>query len=263
MWRRTELGRACTPSGVDPESNRLDPNDGRVATVLQVTAMARRPCRRSAVSAPGGCAQFNDSGLGNWETYASQYPPALSRSVRVVAGHSRERSSLSVWVCLLWRCASCWICALTQVVGNRCSTVQKSGRCPTASNDGRSRNMRANRRADSKPEVTLRSGLHRLGCRFRKDFRIDLDGVRVRPDIVFTRQKVAVFVDGCFWHVCPIHGRYPTVHEWYWTPKLRRNVERDRIADRALIEAGWAVVRVWEHERSEDAIRLVVSRLHT
>ncbi|NKR50304.1 DNA mismatch endonuclease Vsr [Rhodococcus hoagii] len=139
--------------------------------------------------------------------------------------------------------------------------MYKGASYPTSSDAGRSRNMRANRRVDSRREVALRSGLHRLGYRFRKDFRIDLEGVRVRPDIVFTRKRIAVFVDGCFWHVCPIHGRYPAVNQWYWIPKLNRNVARDRAADRALVEAGWTVLRVWEHERLEDAIQLVVTRL--
>ena len=94
---------------------------------------------------------------------------------------------------------------------------------PSAANEGRSANMRAIRRTGTKPEVALRSELHRLGYRYRKDHRLDLaDGVRVRPDIVFTARKVAVFVDGCFWHACPDHGREPSVNQWYWAPKLRR-----------------------------------------
>src|ERR1700759_4905576 len=70
---------------------------------------------------------------------------------------------------------------------------------------------------------------------------------RVRPDMAFTARKVAVFVDGCFWHACPEHGSKPRANEWYWGPKLVRNVERDRINDAALILAGWTVVRLWEH----------------
>jgi DNA mismatch endonuclease (patch repair protein) len=128
------------------------------------------------------------------------------------------------------------------------------GRYPKPLNDGRSRNMRANRRADTKPETVLRSALHRLGYRFRKDLRLDLTDARVRPDIVFTARKVAVFVDGCFWHCCPEHGRQPTTNEWYWSPKLRRNVERDRRADAALRAEGWTVIRIWEHERLDDAV---------
>jgi DNA mismatch endonuclease (patch repair protein) len=137
-----------------------------------------------------------------------------------------------------------------------------AGTHPRAASEGRSANMRANRRADTKPETSLRSALHRLGYRYRKDHRLDLaTGVRVRPDIVFTARKIAVFVDGCFGHVCPEHGREPTMNEWYWTPKLRRNVERDRAADLALAAAGWRVVRLWEHMPLDDATAAVIAVL--
>ena len=109
----------------------------------------------------------------------------------------------------------------------------------------------------------MRSALHRQGYRFRKDYRLDLAGARVRPDIAFTARRVAVFVDGCFWHVCPQHGRDPAVNESYWSPKLRRNVERDRAADAALAAAGWRVVRVWEHQSLDEAVALVVAVLRT
>ncbi|GAA4332693.1 very short patch repair endonuclease [Actinomadura luteofluorescens] len=133
------------------------------------------------------------------------------------------------------------------------------GLYPRPMNEGRSRNMRANRRSNTKPEVALRKALHALGYRYRKDLRLDLpDGVRVRPDIVFTARRVAVFVDGCFWHVCPEHGREPTTNEWYWTPKLRRNMERDRAANSALRAAGWCVVRLWEHEPLPAAVDAVI-----
>lgn len=133
-----------------------------------------------------------------------------------------------------------------------------AGAYPSPLNEGRSRNMRANRRTDTKPELALRRALHAQGYRYRKDLLLRLDGgVRVRPDIVFTARKVAVFVDGCFWHVCPLHGRQPTTNDWYWAPKLRRNVERDRLADQALQAAGWVVVRVWEHEPTDEAARRV------
>lgn len=133
---------------------------------------------------------------------------------------------------------------------------------PSPSTPGRSANMRAIRRTNTKPELALRSALHRRGYRFRKDHRLDLnDGVRVRPDIAFTARKVAVFVDGCFWHVCPEHGRDPTVNEWYWAPKLRRNMERDRAGDAALAAAGWLVVRVWEHEPLAAAVDAVIAAL--
>jgi len=135
------------------------------------------------------------------------------------------------------------------------------GDYPSPSSPGRSRNMSAIRRTNTKPELALRSALHRQGYRFRKDYRLDLEGTRVRPDIAFTARRVAVFVDGCFWHVCPEHGRDPAVNEWYWAPKLRRNIERDRAADAALAAAGWQVVRVWEHEPLDAAIAAVVAAL--
>ncbi|WP_092554507.1 very short patch repair endonuclease [Herbiconiux ginsengi] len=112
---------------------------------------------------------------------------------------------------------------------------------------GRSRNMRAIKRVDTKPELELRSALHRRGHRFRKDFRIDTEQRRARPDVVFTKQKVCIFIDGCFWHSCPIHGRRPTVNQAYWTPKLTRNSDRDRATNDALVAEGWIVIRIWEH----------------
>ena len=84
---------------------------------------------------------------------------------------------------------------------------------------------------------------------------------RVRPDIAFTARRVAVFVDGCFWHACPEHGGKPNNNVWYWEPKLRRNVERDRAADAALLAAGWDVVRVWEHETIDAAVLAVLTAL--
>ena len=131
---------------------------------------------------------------------------------------------------------------------------------PHPSSAGRSANMKANRRVDTKPELALRRALHGLGYRYRKDFRLDLvGGVRVRPDIVFTARKVAVFVDGCFWHCCPEHGSQPASNTWYWEPKLRRNVDRDRAADVALGQAGWTVIRFWEHESIEAAVAAVAA----
>ena len=115
--------------------------------------------------------------------------------------------------------------------------------------------MRGNRRTDTKPEKALRSALHAAGYRFRKDYRLDLGDAKPRPDIVFTKAKVAVFVDGCYWHSCPDHGTTPSRNADYWTPKLARNAERDRQHNEALQEAGWAVVRVWEHESVEQAVR--------
>jgi DNA mismatch endonuclease, patch repair protein len=130
---------------------------------------------------------------------------------------------------------------------------------PLPLNPGRSANMRANRRSDTKPELALRRALHKQGYRYRKDYRLDLTAARVRPDIAFTARRVAVFVDGCFWHCCPEHGTQPANNTWYWEPKLARNVARDRAADAALGAAGWSVVRIWEHESLEAAVAAVVA----
>jgi DNA mismatch endonuclease, patch repair protein len=133
---------------------------------------------------------------------------------------------------------------------------------PHPSSAGRSANMRAIRRTDTKPELALRRALHRLGYRYRKDYRLDLDGGRrVRPDIAFTGRKVAVFVDGCFWHGCPEHGSKPRANEWYWGPKLLANAERDRVNDAALQLAGWRVIRLWEHLSLDEALAAVVTAL--
>ena len=136
-------------------------------------------------------------------------------------------------------------------------------RRPKPATEGRARNMRAIKRSDTKPEIELRRSLHAMGLRFRKDMRVDLPGGRVRPDVVFTRQRLAVFVDFCFWHLCPQHGRLPKTNQWYWEPKLFRNVARDRANDDLLTDSGWSVIRVWEHEgigaaaeRIHEAIRI-------
>lgn len=122
--------------------------------------------------------------------------------------------------------------------------------------------MRGNTRTNTKPELALRSALHARGHRFRKDLRLDLDFAKPRPDIVFTRARVAVFVDGCFWHACAEHRSTTTkTNSEYWSAKLARNVERDRENDAALVRSGWTVVRIWEHERLEDAVARVESAL--
>jgi DNA mismatch endonuclease (patch repair protein) len=140
--------------------------------------------------------------------------------------------------------------------------VPAGKRYPLPISPGRSANMKANRRSDTKPEMALRRALHARGYRYRKDHRLDLsDGRRVRPDIVFTARRVAVFVDGCFWHACPEHGSKPKNNEWYWSPKLQRNVDRDRANNVALAEGGWQVVRLWEHVPIEDAVAAVIAVL--
>jgi DNA mismatch endonuclease, patch repair protein len=117
---------------------------------------------------------------------------------------------------------------------------------PSASSPTVQRRMQNQRRRDTAPETALRKQLHRLGLRFRVDYPV-LRGVRRRADVAFTRAKVAVFVDGCFWHSCPIHATSPKVNAEWWRDKLEVNVRRDRATDEALRAAGWNVIRIWEH----------------
>jgi DNA mismatch endonuclease (patch repair protein) len=102
-------------------------------------------------------------------------------------------------------------------------------------------------RRDTKPEIELRRVLHARGLRFRVD-RPVLPGVRRRADVVFGAARVAVFVDGCFWHGCPLHATWPKNNAEFWREKIETNRARDRDTDRRLEEAGWTVVRMWEHE---------------
>ena len=119
---------------------------------------------------------------------------------------------------------------------------------PMPSSEAVSNVMRGNRKTGSRPEAGLRRELHARGLRYRKNPPLRTSVGLVRPDLAFAGPKVAVFVDGCFWHSCPVHGNTPGTNRDYWEPKLRRNCERDRQVTEALMADGWVVVRVWEHE---------------
>lgn len=102
---------------------------------------------------------------------------------------------------------------------------------------------------DTSPELAVRRELWHRGSRgYRVDRNLGLPGVRRRADIAFVGARLAVFIDGCFWHACPEHGSHPRSNRDYWSEKLSRNVRRDRETDRLAREEGWRVVRIWEHE---------------
>jgi DNA mismatch endonuclease, patch repair protein len=107
--------------------------------------------------------------------------------------------------------------------------------------------MQATPRRDTPAEIALRRELHRRGLRYRVDYP-PLPELRRRADIVFTRRKVAVFCDGCYWHGCPEHGTWPKANAEWWRRKIKANRVRDRDTDCRLTTAGWKVIRVWEHE---------------
>lgn len=114
--------------------------------------------------------------------------------------------------------------------------------------------MRANRNRDTRPELRLRSAVHALGLRYHVARR-PLADVRRTADLVFTKAKVAVFVDGCYWHGCPepAHYRPSRRNSDFWQEKIATNQERDRETNRLLREAGWTIIRVWEHENMLEA----------
>jgi DNA mismatch endonuclease (patch repair protein) len=121
--------------------------------------------------------------------------------------------------------------------------------------------MQQTLRRDTKPELAIRSNLHRLGARFRVNRR-PLPEFRRWADIVFSRPKVAVFVDGCFWHGCRRHATDLGQHSAFWSRKIERNRERDRETTRLLRRAGWMVIRVWEHEAPSKAVRSILRAVH-
>ena len=120
--------------------------------------------------------------------------------------------------------------------------------------------MLGNRSRDTQPELLVRRALHARGLRFRVDLRPEAT-LRTRADIVFTRRRIAVYIDGCFWHGCPLHGTSPKANADYWMPKLARNVERDREATVALEALGWVVLRFWSHEPVDEVVARIAARV--
>lgn len=116
--------------------------------------------------------------------------------------------------------------------------------------------MQATRRRDTSAEMRLRRALHSRGLRYRVDLA-PLPGSRKRADIVFTRQRIAVLVHGCFWHGCPLHATTPKTNTDWWIDKLEANRGRDERAVRDLQEANWTVLVVWEHEDPDEAAECI------
>ena len=140
------------------------------------------------------------------------------------------------------------------------STLRTPGLTPKASSVDALKRMTSQRQRDTIPEVKLRSALHRMGFRFRVDV-VPIAGIKSRADIVFSRIKVAVFVDGCFWHCCPEHGTFPKQNAEWWRNKLASNVSRDLRTNKYLAREGWKVLRIWEHEDPEEAANRVAEVL--
>ena len=124
-----------------------------------------------------------------------------------------------------------------------------------------SKRMAATRSRDNPREVAVRSALHRIGLRYRIHRRLVPRSNRT-VDIAFVRAKVAVFLDGCFWHGCPLHGTSPKTNSEWWREKIAANRARDSDTDSRLKQQGWSVVRIWEHVPIEDAVALIVDTLN-
>lgn len=185
-----------------------------------------------------------------WVRRKPQYGAALDR-------HGRSSPKLGAVHRARWE--------VKRTGGQRCtsSSVHPCGMgyardTPPPSSPAAQATMRANRSRDTGPELALRRALHGRGLRFRVD-HAPVPGLRCRADVVFTRARVAVFVDGCFWHHCPEHGTIPRANGDWWQAKLRANVARDRRNDIALEAAGWHVIRTWEHEPLEAAAAKVIN----
>ena len=130
-----------------------------------------------------------------------------------------------------------------------------------ASSEAVRRSMTSNRGVNTTPELRLRRELFKSGLRYRVGRPIRLKGGNVRPDIVFSSIQLAVFLDGCFWHSCPIHKTAPRTNAVWWRAKLNASVARDSRQRRAMRMSGWTVIRVWEHENEVAAASRVIGRI--
>lgn len=120
--------------------------------------------------------------------------------------------------------------------------------------------MEGQARRDTKPELEVRRRLHARGVRYRVDVRPESD-LRLRGDLVWKGRRLVVFIDGCYWHGCPLHRTHPKANAEWWQEKIEANVARDRRHDRALRERGWRVLRFWEHEDADAVVDAIVAAL--
>ena len=123
---------------------------------------------------------------------------------------------------------------------------------PSASSPAAQRRMQATRGQNTAPEMALRRELYQRGLRYRIQVAV-IPGLRRTADLAFIKQRIAVFVDGCFWHGCPTHGTQSRSNPEFWAEKIRANVARDADTNRRLSDSGWTVVRVWAHESPQEA----------
>lgn len=131
---------------------------------------------------------------------------------------------------------------------------------PGSSSAEMSRRMGAVKKRDNGPEMAVRRLLHAAGLRYRVAWPVPSQRRRT-IDIAFTRARLAVFVDGCFWHGCPLHATSPKANAAWWVDKISTNQARDADVTAQLKNMGWTVLRFWEHEKPEDVVSVIVNRL--
>ncbi|KAA0115095.1 very short patch repair endonuclease [Mycolicibacterium sp. P9-22] len=131
---------------------------------------------------------------------------------------------------------------------------------PTASSESVRSRMSRQRQRGTRAELRVRQALHARGIRFRVDVRLESD-LRCRADIAWRALRLAIFIDGCFWHGCPIHATRPKANQEWWARKLDENVRRDRRTDAELTSRGWTVLRYWEHEEPETVAAVIYRTL--
>jgi DNA mismatch endonuclease, patch repair protein len=137
----------------------------------------------------------------------------------------------------------------------------KFGSQPKPSSDNARRRMQGTPQRDTPCELAIRAELHKRGVRFRVNAK-PLSFSRRTADILFIGKRVAVFVDGCFWHQCPRHGTVPKANKAWWKSKFDANRRRDRDTNKALKSSGWQVVRVWEHQNPVRAANRIIKTLN-
>ena len=165
------------------------------------------------------------------------------RYIGEVAETDRAANLASAWT----QVKECGLGTYACASGDRPTTVRKKAGSSWASSDAVRASMRGNKGRDTKPELMLRSAVHALGLRFRVNYR-PIKSSRRTADIAFTKLKVAVFLDGCFWHGCAQHHRQAKTNADFWATKIEGNRTRDAETDRLLAAEGWVTLRVWEHE---------------
>ena len=131
---------------------------------------------------------------------------------------------------------------------------------PPASSDGVRARMSRQRRRDTEAELRVRQVLHSRGIRYRVNAAPE-PGLRGKADIVWRGLRLAVYIDGCFWHGCPDHATRPKANEAWWAEKLDGNIQRDRRTDRELMSRGWTVLRFWEHEQPATVADTICAKL--